>query len=129
MALQIHMRTGVEKELVEILSAWRSLYPAKYRFFKHALAELRKVQKRSDGSFFDQKGREMRVAFRVPTELWLFIQHRIPGFGRDYEDVKTLLRIAKDFDTRQNFKTTRIFTTGKQEREQSDGSDSSADNA
>ncbi|MBN1459183.1 MAG: hypothetical protein JXA57_06585 [Armatimonadetes bacterium] len=111
--IEIHVKNGIEKELGEILWAWRTLYPAKYRFFKSALAEMRKVQKNPDGSWVDQKGRESRVAFRVPTELWLFIQHRIPGFGKDYRDVEVLLKVAKDFDTRWHMKTRRVWTSGK----------------
>lgn len=97
MPIEIVTRTGREAELWKILKTWKETYPKKFRFFKHALENMRQVQKNADGSFVDRKGRETHVSFRAPTELWLFIQHRIPGFGQDYSDVELLLKTAGDF--------------------------------
>jgi hypothetical protein len=110
MPIEIHTRSGREATILEILEAWKKVYPQKYRFFKNALQNLRAVQKNPDGSFVDKKGRWARISMRMPTELWLFFCHKIPDWGKDQTDVELLLKVAKDFaDTRQgNFK--RIFS-------------------
>jgi hypothetical protein len=102
MPIELHTKTGKEKEVLDILKAWKSLYPAKYRFFKNALREMRKVQKHEDGSFVDAKGRVAQIRIRVPTELWLYLQHRIDDFGKDYSDIELLLKVAGDYFSQEN---------------------------
>jgi hypothetical protein len=97
MPIQIHTKTGKEKEITDILDAYRNLYPKKFRFFMKSLGRMRDLNKNSDGSFIDPKGRWARIGIRVPTELFLFIQHRIEGFGDDYNDMLMLQRVASDF--------------------------------
>jgi hypothetical protein len=97
MPIQIHTKTGRETELWKILDAWKKVYPAKFRFFKTSLQRMRQVQKAPDGSWVDKKGRRTEVRFRAPTELWLFIQRWIPGFGNTSDDIDLLLKTAGDF--------------------------------
>jgi hypothetical protein len=96
MPIEIHTKTGRETTLVEILNAYKKLYPKKFEFFMDGMKKLRQVQKNSDGSFVDKKGRWARISIRVPTELFLFIGRHIPEFGRDHKDVELLQVVAKD---------------------------------
>ena len=116
MPIEIHTKTGREKEVWEILDAWKRMYPKKFRFFKHALQNMRQVQKSPDGSFVDRKGRWARISIRAPTELWLFLQHRIPDWGKDYRDVELLLKIAGDYFSTTNKRYKRIFSVKDQRR-------------
>ena len=97
MPIEIHTKTGRETEVWQILDAWKKTYPKKFRFFKAALQRMRQVRKNPDGSWVDRKGRRAQVKFQAPTELWLFLQYRIPGFGKTDDDVRLLLKVAGDF--------------------------------
>jgi len=108
--IEIHARTGKEKVLTEILETYRREYPVRYRFFREALRKMWEVSKNPDGSFVDQKGREARISMRVPTELMLFIQRHIEDFGRDYEDIKLLKRVAEEFFPRTHLRRSRFYT-------------------
>jgi hypothetical protein len=85
---------GKEKTLVEVLRAYEQLYPAKFAFFGHALKELQKLTVEKS---VDAKGREMRCTMRVPSELFLFLQQVIPGFGEDSDDITLLCKVWGDF--------------------------------
>lgn len=120
MPIEIHTKTGCESELTGILKAYEIAYPHKYRYFMSALRKMREVQKRPDGSFVDRRGRWARINIRVPTELWLFIQHRIEGFGKDYKDVELLQRIARDFLATGRGHKTRIYSTTDHKKKKED---------
>lgn len=114
MPIEIHTKTGVETELTNIFEAWRALYPAKYRFFMSVLRGMRQVAKNGNGSYIDKKGRYVQVKFHVPQELWLFIQRRIPGFGRAYDDIERMLKIADEFRGAQHLTHKRIYSVQKE---------------
>jgi hypothetical protein len=87
-----------EKTLIEIGKAYWSLYPKRARWFKRMLTQLNEVNKNTDGSYVDPKGRTTTfVKVRVPTELWLFIQRWLPDFGKHSDDLEALRRIWSDF--------------------------------
>lgn len=123
MPIEIHTKTGRETEVLEILKAWKSLYPKKFRFFKSALQEMRKVQKNPDGSFVDQKGRVARISIRAPTELWLFLVRRIPDWGKDHEDVELLMKVAGDFFSTTNKRFRRIHSVMDQRKKKGEKTD------
>lgn len=91
----IHMRSGREAFIHEVAKAFRSMYPAKYRYITAGIKRLNQVV--SDSST-GRRGKERHLFFqiRVPTELMLFIQRWLPDFGRDHKDIELLQRCWPD---------------------------------
>lgn len=106
----IHMRNGREKFLQEVARAWEMIYPAKADWFKQQLRRQREIT--VEGARFNcGKGREMRVMYRVPTELIMYIQRWVPDFGRDDKDQELLSRVWCDLvrPCNDNRRRTRLY--------------------
>lgn len=93
---QIHMKEGKEKFLNEVAKWYEAMYPARADFFRQNLRQLREINKNSDGSYKDAKGREWFVRYRVPKELLMFVQRWVPDFGQDSADIDLLVRVWCD---------------------------------
>lgn len=92
-SFQIHTKMGRERFLGEVAKYYCAMYPARARFFKKALNQLRQV---TTAKYIDQRGREAYVNIRVPQELLLFIQRWIPDFAQDSEDIELLKKVWCD---------------------------------
>lgn len=79
----------------ETLRAYESLYPEKYRWLLEEMTKLRQV---GTVGYTDAQGRETTVTMKFPSEIFLFLQWVLPGFGQDSDDIKLLTSIAKNLD-------------------------------
>lgn len=105
-SFQIHMKTGREKFLSEVARAYEMLYPAKARFFRSALKNLRQV---TTSGYKAGKAGDMYVSIRVPTELWCYIQRWIPDFGQDSKDVELLSKVWCDLVKGRDYRRRTTF--------------------
>jgi hypothetical protein len=111
---QIHTKTGKEKFLAEIARAYETLAPARFRFFKAALARLNEINKNPDGGYMTKNG-YVFVRYRIPKELQMMIQRWEPDFFKESENVDLLRRVWCDFAKvgKDRRKHTRLFLDSK----------------
>jgi hypothetical protein len=91
-SFQVHMKDGREKFLEEVAKWYTALYPARAEFFMRSMRRLRETAIPA----CQTKNGEMRCEYRVPQELFLFIQRWIPDFGDDHSDIELMCRVWCD---------------------------------
>lgn len=86
---------ALENKLYEIVAWWEANDPDQVREWKDMMCQLRKV---SLASYSDAQGRQTVVNMKVPTVLFMSIQHCLPDFGKDSDDIALLTKILRDFN-------------------------------
>ena len=95
-------KQGTEATLHEIVNWFQVNHPDWVSEWKREMLQLKKVSK---ATYKDEQGRESYVRFKVPSMLLLSIQHVMPGFGKDSDDIALMTRVLRDFDGAAEFKS------------------------
>lgn len=93
---------ALENKLQEIVAWWEGFDPDLVREWRESMTALRKV---SLASYSDPQGRKTVVNMKVPTVLYMSIQHCIPEFGRDSDDIATLTKVLREFNGAVEYKS------------------------
>ena len=90
----IHNRSKLEV-IEEVARFFESHYPDYYQF---CLDEIKKLRSVSRTGYTDPQGRYTHVSMKVPTLLFMAVQHILPEFGKDSDDIALLTKTLKQLD-------------------------------
>lgn len=111
--LSIRGKAAKVKFLEATIDAYQRLYPRRFKYLLSEMKKLRECNFQADGSYVSKHGTTF-VKFRVPTELWLYLQARIPGWGETEKDIELLLDVWQDLvraGKRDHRKRSRLVVT------------------
>ena len=91
-----------EKAILETLKFFEARWPGVVKSWVDDMTAMKRV---TNSTYKDQQGREYLVKMKVPSILFLALQHVIEDFGRDSDDIALLTRLCSDLNGVPKFKS------------------------
>jgi hypothetical protein len=79
----------------EVCRFFESHYPEEWEWMRTEMKKLRSV---SRAGYSDPQGRYTHVSMKVPSVLFLSVQHILPDFGKSAEDIALITKVCKEMD-------------------------------
>jgi hypothetical protein len=85
--------------IIEVLDAVAKFYEEhRPEYYHYLLREIPKLRQVSTPGYTNSKGEFTSVRLKVPTEMFLCVQHILPGFGKTMEDIKIMTECWKNLN-------------------------------